>query len=128
MKNPTDWQATSWSYDKPIDKSGPSKELAKNGARPDTVEATPHDHFAPTPLSGSGYPELHNGSTLMGNPVANDERSWSAPSMAMPGPTPKSLPDVPDSPKSWKSKNYDMSCPSTDSEGASAYKKIWSSK
>lgn len=86
--------------------------------RPNVVSATPVSHFSVTPISGDGYSGLGNKSTTMGQPVAmSSDRSWTAPSSAMPGPTKKSKPDVPDAPTCWQSKGYNMSLPTTWAEG-----------
>lgn len=107
--NPKDFQATPWSHNGKIDKSGPNKNLSAHG-RPNIVPATPIDHFKAVPFSGEGHKALgqtaHQG---IGNPYAmSSDRSEKNSGFSKPSTIAKSKPEVPSDPVKWH-KKYDMS-------------------
>lgn len=119
--NPKDFDGgTPYGYNKVIGHSGPMKELAHNGTRPNVVAPTAFSHFKPTPHSGTGYKELgHAGSPGIGNPraMSSDRAEMPMSGPAMPPTNMKSMPDVPKEPVKWHKKGYTMSVPSTEGEG-----------
>jgi hypothetical protein len=108
MVNPKDFQATPWSHNAKVDKSGPNKNLSAHG-RPE-ASATSMDHFKPTPKSGEGYKAFGHGGTNMGmpNPMSSDRKEMKPSGMSMPSKIDKSEPKVPAEPAKWHKRGYNM--------------------